>query len=84
MVKFGHCHNSMKTCHDSNSIMIILNIIRSICVEVQYVHLVTSSKVSIISPLVTSACFTFKWYYSLKIKVSIFFKPPKLPVNTSL
>ena len=29
IVKFGHYHDSMETCHDSNGITIVLNIIRS-------------------------------------------------------
>ena len=61
IVKFGHYHDSMETCHDSNSITIVLNIIRSnvgrFCIRKCtigapcYIKELPKSKFSIISPI---------------------------------
>ena len=68
-MKFGHYHDSMETCHDSDSIMIVLNIIRSsvgrFCIHKSTIgapcHIKELPKVRLVSsvPLVTSTCSTF-------------------------
>ena len=70
-MKFGHYHNSMhmETCHDSNSITIVLIIIRSsvgrLCTHKYTIgapcYITELPKIRLVSsaPLVTSTCFTF-------------------------
>ena len=57
-MKFGHYHDSLETCHDSDSIMIVLNIIRSsvgrFCIRKCTIDIpceLPKSKVGIISPI---------------------------------
>ena len=92
IVKFGHYHDSMETCHDSDSIRIVLNIIRS-GVGRFCIHKCTIGAPCYIKELPNhqshwlqvhvSLSIRVSWYYNLKIKVSVCFQPPKLPVNTS-
>ena len=68
VVKFGHYHDSMETCHDSDSITIVLNIIRSsvgrFCIRKCTIgtacYIKDCLKVRLVSsvPLATSTCLT--------------------------
>ena len=75
----------MEICHNSDSITIVLNIIRSSVGGTIGASCYTKEGLVLSVPLVTGTCFTsikVDTNYRLKIKASVCFKSSKLQVNT--